>query len=465
MGEAIVGVPNFPGSELNLDRFTWGLLKHIPLDINSMILSGELLFDAYYTHIHHVKPPHNVKEQRKINLFLIGSINDKIKKTSELIENLEKAYAKSNVTVFVNNQNANTIYIRVANVRKLIEIVCTDCLKLDDLTNSFDFAHEAIGYTNEGFHASLFAKMSIQSKQVYPNIKCTKRAKVVQLIKWKDKGMDISPYIKEFPFNRVEKNNTWYNDAKNKVETIIDIKNLDGLVPFDWSGHGYLDQGIKEGLDSNKLKVGVIENIYTNLNCTSYVFQGNFKDTKNMYSSLLVKGNVKSILSLKQYPDFLHYMILGISDHETIELVKCVVKKGIKRLEIISEEKSFYYTGILNSNALDQDEKEFFNVMNFPFDKYPCENINQEIAKCAESNDLCLFMSIFRDNPEVNGFINRTVYEVEFFADLNKKLKTALDNSEIYVSIDIANHRKGALNLSPSEKYPINTTFTLELVL
>jgi hypothetical protein len=155
MQEAITNLANgvnnmsFINPELDLDYFTCGLLNYIPLDINSIIFSGGLLFDAYYCMIHQTSSTYNLNELKDIDLFLIGTEDKKIENTLLIIDRLKTVFGNSNVAV---GMNRSVISIFISGFSRIIQLVCTNYSTAQEVIDNFDLAHVAMYYSNQGFY-------------------------------------------------------------------------------------------------------------------------------------------------------------------------------------------------------------------------------------------------------------------------------------------------------------------------
>ena len=228
------GIKNSLVEELDLDWFTCGILKHIPLDDSTMIFAGGLLFDAYYAHIHKTKQSYDLEKLKDIDLFLIGTQEQKILNVIKVYGNLKSAYGESNIIIGVDRA---VISIYIKGFARIVQLVCTNYSKPNEVIDNFDMAHVAMYYSDKSFYTSLFAKISVQLKKVLTNPNCGNRAKPSRLVKYKSRGMDISEYIKEFPFNIVnyeaiykkESNSLFYKQTKNLTMFEFEYENLKSL--------------------------------------------------------------------------------------------------------------------------------------------------------------------------------------------------------------------------------------------
>lgn len=463
---------HFANHELDLDYFTCGLLKYIPLDINSIIFSGGLLFDAYYCHAYKTKSSYDLNKIKDIDLFLIGSNEKKKQNTIQIIETLEKVFGNSKIRIGL---NCSVISIFIIGIPRIVQIVCTNYLNALDVIDNFDFAHVAMYYSSQGFYASPFAKMSIQLKQVLHNPKYGKRAKFSRLIKYKSRGMDISSYIEEFPFTTITCGIVYikqcqqeiYTSTENLITPMLSIKNFFlNMKPFNiepfiiddviWSGDfNYF--GDKENfLLNNSLSVGIKKD--DDQYYSSYIL-------KNNLTSLMLNIHIKNIIKEKGgMNNYFYYMIWTISNPNLIELIKEMIKVGVNDLKIKPEERLFFETPILDSLGLSSEEKILFNVENFPHSKYSNYELTEAINQCKSLNEFCFFAPIY---PEKCEFINKDCeILLKNFSDDQLDLTDFLPESgtNAIIGLTVKNIRTGGTQSVLNDTKRARTAFDIEII-
>lgn len=501
--------------ELDLDYFTCGLVKLIPFDSDSIVFTGGLLFDAYYAHVHQTKPFYNLQDLKDIDLFLIGTEENKISITSNIISNLKLAYGDENVFASI---QYSVISIYIVGIPRIVQLICTNYLKPDEVINSFDFAHVAMYVTNNGFYASPFAKMAVKLKKVLPNPNCGKRAKLSRLIKYASRGLDISDYVKEFPIttndaSQIQKKSHEsyiYEETENLVNRknyCIDdlINNRFGKIGLDinknawsdlinWSGNfAYLQP--KENFLHNSNKLDIIglrvddNEYYTSLVGKKVIYETHNKQieaietnetNQTVFLDFIVKAKVSKIIfgpvEIDDYKgDWSYHVIWTLCDQEQIDFVKHVVNTGISDLAVPDEFLKFYETGILDSEALSPEEKTIFNVSNFPHVKYANSELTEEINKCSKSNEFCLFTSIYRDKFPIGEVHIENLddmktpdgkplgYHEKIKLKDDKFLTDKLDK-DVYIVFQVKNFQKGGKNSILNKETRARTSFMIQRI-
>ncbi len=495
--------------ELDLDYFTCGLLKLIPLDSDSVVFSGGLLFDAYYAHVHQTKSSYNLQDVKDIDLFLIGSEKNKISITANIISNLKLAYGNKNVGASIEH---SVISIYIVGIPRIVQLICTNYLKPEEVINSFDFAHVAMHVTNNGFYASPFAKMAIQLKKVLPNPNCGKRAKLSRLIKYISRGLDISDYVKEFPItindaSKIEIKSyiqRKYNETKNLVNSEsssvdefvsyelnknlleVDKENW-SLTQVNWSGDFRYIQPKENFLhDSNKLEIvglRVDDNeYYTSLVGKKVIYENQNKaieandqiSNQTVFLDFIVKAKIKKLIfgpvEIDDYKgEWSYHVIWTLCDDEQIEFIKHVIKTGVSDLAVQDGFLEFYETGILDSQALTPEEKTIFNVSNFPHEKYANSELTDEINKCTKSNEFCLFATIYREKFPIGEVHIEIPNEDQL--DYHEKIKLKYDkfltdklDKDVYIVFQVKNFRKGGKNSVLNKETRARTSFMIQRI-
>ena len=425
--------------QLDLELFTCGLLKYFPLNIKSMILAGELLFDAYYTLIKQKRSTYNFAELKEINLVLIGNPDDKKSNALQVISNIKNTYGNK-VIVGVNKC---VICIFIIGVPRIIKLICSGYSKPQELIDNFDIANSGMYWSNEGFYISPFAKFANDIGQVLPNPQCGTRAKLHNLINYKKKGLDLSEYIKEYPFNYVNYSMIQAKFVQKKAYMIN--KNLTGLRPryhkgflqnafqikdfdsenFDWDGKLQLLQ--KESFIGTDFQLDRHRDKHGELN--DYIHQTPINLTQpGLYRDLLIKGTITHVKKgdIRVGP----FICLAVSDPDSIKLIKNISEFATKQIKIgiNNYDDKQYETCILNSRALTPLEAELFNVECSLFKN---GEQNPEIKSFADSNNLHLYISVRQDECFFHDL--KTNNEEQMFfspeylaANLNKEVIVAL---------------------------------------
>jgi hypothetical protein len=487
--------------ELDLDYFTCGLFKMIPLDSNSVVFTGGLLFDAYYAHVHQTKPNYYLQDLKDIDLFLIGTEENKISITTKIIKNLMLAYGDENVCTSIQH---SVISIYIVGIPRIVQLICTNYSKPDEVIDSFDFAHVAMHVTGNGFYASPFAKMAVQLKKVLPNPNCGKRAKLSRLIKYASRGLNISDYVKEFPITnndasqirKKSEEKIIFKNTKNLVDinhynicdfvffklnkNLFDISEQTWTTQVNWSGDFRYIQPKENFLhDSNKLDIVSLRvndnEYYTSLVGKKVIYENQNKaieaneqmPNETIFVDFIIKAKIKKIIfgpvEINDYKgEWSYHVIWTLVDEEQIDFVKNVIKTGITDLDVQNEFLKFYETGILDSKALSPEEKTIFNVTNFPHGKYANAELTEEINKCAESNEFCLFATIYRErftigeveipNEEQLGYHEKIKLEYDKF--LTDKM-----DKDVYIVFQVKNFKKGGKNSTLNQETRARTSF------
>lgn len=519
MQEAMESLSNGIGTmcqlnpELDLDYFTCGLLKYIPLDYNSMIFSGGLLFDAYYARVHETKSTYDLQELKDIDLFLFGSEEIKISNVQKIVGNLQLAYGAHKVFIGVSRAVCT---ICIVGLPRIVQIICTNYEKPEQVIDNFDMAHVAMYYSDKGFHATPFAKLSVQIKQVLQNPKCSKRAKPSRLIKYKSRGMDISEYIKEFPFNifnpdavyKKTSESLYYRQTKNltiigdkdiesdceDVEFIksmkiflrnklglqfltIDKDNSKWVENIEWFGDfEYLQPKENFLSESNQIQIDSYgsDEFYSAI--VHKTPSHSSLKIRNLYSDLMVTGKIAHVIKeAGGISEYFYYMIWTVEDPDTIELVKQAVKVCVDDLAIGENSREFYETGILDSLALSNEERVLYNVENFPHDKYANAELTEKVNQCAGLSGLYLFSPVYpekfhptdlmnMDNNDKFHIINSQVSKCNTQSLKLDKFFQDIMGTDICIVTKVKNVKTGSKNSVLSKNKRARTCFAVSFI-
>ena len=208
---------------IKFDTWTDEIIQLMPLDINSLVFSGNLLYKSYLNSIGKTDDTNkNPNQLDYIDLYLLGSVETKLKKIENIVFLLE--------TVFEQNINAgaadflnNTLYLMIQGVPRMIRLI-----KPADIFSNFKFAHELMYWSDQGLYISPFAKLSIGLGQALanPSVRC--KVYFHELNEVKKNGLSISSYIEEFPM--VDTSDIKYGIRKRKFSEVnnfyLQTKNL-----------------------------------------------------------------------------------------------------------------------------------------------------------------------------------------------------------------------------------------------
>lgn len=402
-------------NNLYLDDITYGIIGLIPLDINSMIFSGGLLFDAYWKKNFYPKMPWNNTQVKDIDLFLFGS--DEIKKANILsvINILTEKFGEDKVCVGLKGA---VITILIVGIPRIVQITCTNKLTADEVIYDFDLAHVMLYWSNKGLYVSPFALISMYMREILPNPKSQKTAKMSRLFKYQARGLGIDRYISEYTFifeddykvescetlenkysetNNLEKigekfykHFTGTNGKNKKVARMVALfeylgltnkqeNEINNLQAFDinqvnLSGDfEYL--GGPEPFLRRDIRVLKSPNCLYDKDCEyTKLYKYNIPEqfSKRYRHKCLIEGEIIEYFYNKSYDNNgdmkktwgyrgPHVVVLAIDNDQTITTVKSYMRAVIESLE---EQKPWATTCLFDSQAIKPEEKELYCVNN-----------------------------------------------------------------------------------------------------
>jgi len=433
-------------------------------------------------------------------LFLIGPEEKKISNTMGTIEKLKSAFGTENVAI-CNWKSVISIYI--AGVPRIVQLICTNYSKPNEVIDNFDLAHVTMYWDGKEFYVSPFAYWACKEKKVLPNPKCNNRAKLVRLIKYKLRGLDITDYVREFPFTKhnlheisdkdrekqiySETNNltkksrikigvSWNNAQRLCVGKIgkAPVANDDytWMQTVNWSGNFKYLQQKEQFLQEDNLKIEIYLNdveYYTGFVCK---YSTDLSNNQKLYKDILVSGKItKLIKEFGGVSNGFYYVILNIEDEITIELVKNAVKLAVNDLSIGSEFLDFYETCILDSQFLTPEEKLLFNVKKFPHEKYKNTELTEAINQTVDSNGFYLFAPVYPENfnfqedeVKVDTSEHNPLVKNLRKVKLDKLLTDSINKPVCFVT-SIKNTRKGGINSVLSEECRAKTSLIVHRII
>ncbi len=235
-------------NDLSLDELTYGIIGLIPLDINSMIFSGGLVFDAYWNKNFNinVNTTYDPTQLKDIDLFLFGPTNKVRENILTVVDIIKKKYGKANVHVGLDR---SVITIIIIGIPRIVQLICTGKHTANEVIEDFDLAHVMLYWSNAGLYVSPFALVSMGLRQILPNPKAKKTAKFSRLIKYNSRGLGLEKYIDEFQFIRVDKSKIFQLN-----QLIRQYKCTNNLKSVEWSSSQALFNNLNLPLEKFKIE-------------------------------------------------------------------------------------------------------------------------------------------------------------------------------------------------------------------
>ncbi len=225
-------------NQLDLDELTYGIIGLIPLDINSMIFSGGLVFDAYWNKNFNinVNTTYDPTQLKDIDLFLFGPTDKVRENILTVVEIIKKKYGKANVRVCLDR---SVITIIIKEIPRIVQLICTGKHTANEVIEDFDLAHVMLYWSDQGLYVSPFALVSMSLREILPNPKAKKTAKFSRLIKYNSRGLGLSKYIEEYQFIHVCKSKIIYSVPLENFK--IESVELTGNFDYVGSNEVFLD--------------------------------------------------------------------------------------------------------------------------------------------------------------------------------------------------------------------------------
>jgi len=378
---------------LKFDFWTEEILQLMPLDNDSLVFSGNLLTKSYLTS---QDKSLNIVEPEKvefIDLYLLGSDETK-KKTIEQIVYLVETVFEQNISVGATD--GTRILIMIQCVPRIIRLLNTTETKPSGIFNSMAFAHQLMYWSNTGLHISPFAKLSIEFKQVLPNPNVRHRVLLDKLYEIKNYGLSLSPYIEEFPMidfddkvNKPKHQNpaeftNFYIQTKNlqSRDDVFRMINHLGLKQVSLHSCEYLKQVRVQSIENENFLQEEVFNIAYNKPSGGFS-RGTF--CFGRLDKIIMDVHVEECYKLDSNR---YFYFLSINNPNVAEKFKNMVKFCLQDL-------TNSRTCILNSRALDPNEREIFNVSN-TLPNFPdvMTNIKEFETVCDDSDKLC-FLALY----------------------------------------------------------------------
>ncbi len=402
---------------LLLDELTYGIMWLIPLDINSMIFSGGLLFDAYWNKYYNGNSNYNNFKFKDIDLFLFGSEDKKKSNIVCVINNIIEKFGVDNVWA---GYSDTIINITIKGIPRSVQIICTNRNTADEVINDFDLAHVMMYLSDVGLYVSPFALASMESKVILPNPKSKAIAKFSRLKKYHQRGLSMSKYISEYPlvnldfkkiydnekivqiysrtnnflkniqshlanYNKLFNRNN-FNIKKVKSTKILNLSyiNITGNLNkySDKYSNNYREYG-DYSYYLNEPELFLFENmeiVDAKIRNNDYYYDFDFKKLvkKNYYNEN--KSNInkywfhllEASIVYYQYNrywkdsctrcdhfDGPHFMVISIENPQVISTIKTNIKLLLKSIKSNKERAT---TCLFDSLAIDPEEKKLFNL-------------------------------------------------------------------------------------------------------
>ncbi len=405
---------------IKFDYWTEEILQLLPIDANSLIFSGDLLFKLYLnTQI----PDLNLVNSDSfefIDLYLFGSGENKIKIVENIINILQTIFEQH---VIAGASDANQINIIIQGVPRIIRLANTNLSNISEIFNSSPFAHMSMYWSNQGLWISPFAKYSFETNQVLPNPNAKFRATLNDLVAVRKTNMQINQYISEFPMVEITKSNPkektiteikkFYVQQKNLQcrDDVFKLINYCGLRQVPLGNYDFLSQ-ILYNLSPQKN-----ENFLDNFSNQNYLVNYEKSSSSSFTRGIFSEGNLNKIILDVHVEDCYkfgvnntYFYFLSINNPDMADKFKQMVQFCLSDLENSR-------TCILDSAALDDNARAIFNVANSTPSFAHLDvttNIEECVSKCKQLDKLC-FLAISDKSIESDQdlFIIFTLYNLK----------------------------------------------------
>jgi hypothetical protein len=253
--------------ELKINRWTSGLLKHIPLSSNNLIFTGGLLYDA----INCPNADFTDKELRDIDIFLFGQELEKQKIINKIISNLKSAYGEALVHI---GYFRSVISIGIGGFARIVQIINFSGQTPQDVIGHFDMKHLQV-YWDGTKLVNTWTPGNLQLELSGPNTK----PKLYRLLKAKSKGFNITGafdthnlfFARELaPLKKAKNINEYWTQTMNLTKGFETAKWLNVLGMYEYKeetlvkSSNFQDYVQACGLDNwpqSKLTIGLKESI------------------------------------------------------------------------------------------------------------------------------------------------------------------------------------------------------------
>ncbi len=415
--------------ELKFDYWTWEILDIMPLDVNSLVFSGDLLIKTY---LNSTRPESKIIDTNGfefIDLYLFGSGEEKIKKVEKIVNMLQTIFDQH---IIAGASGSGVIHIIIQGVPRMVRLFNIKSPNLSDIFNSNPFAHSEMYWSNQGLHLSPFAKYSLDSNQVLPNPNARFRAGLSELKAVKELGFEITSYIAEFPMidTNGQKTSTrgqgeikqFYNQHRNLQfrDDVFKLINFCKLVQIPLYNYEFLNNTVY--LVPNGKNENFLEN---SSNANFDIGYGKNPNSANFLKGIFWSENLNKIIMDVQVEDYYKYnstyfYFLSINNSEVADKFKEMVLFCMQDLENSR-------TCIIDSEALDPNEKVIFNVGNsLPVIPDVSLGIEECASKCTNLNKLC-FMAVY--DKEI--FANQDLPIIFTLCNLKKSEYDVITNDKI----------------------------------
>jgi hypothetical protein len=408
---------------IKFDYWTEEILQLMPLDVNSLVFSGDLLVKSYLNSTQTESKLIDDNEFEYIDLYLFGPVDNKIKIMEKIINILQIIFEQH---IIAGASGSGVIHIIIQGVPRMVRLFNIKSSNPSDMFNSNPFAHSVMYWSNQGLYLSPFAKYSLNTNQVLPNPDARFRAGLHELKAVKELGFGISSYIAEFPMINIyrPKLNTrglseiknFYTKQKNlefrdDVFKLINFCNLHQISLYNYEFLNNIVYVLPNGKNENFLE-------YSSSDCFD-IYYG-----ENPHNASFIKGifnfeNLNKIIMDVHVEDCYKYgstyfYFLSITNSDVAEKFKEMVQFCLHDLE---NPRSC----IIDSKALNLNEKNIFNVENsLPVISDVSLGIKDCAIKCSNLNKLC-FMAIYDKEIYVEQDVSIlfTLYNLKKFYDDN----------------------------------------------
>ncbi len=416
-------------SELKFDYWTWEILEIMPLDVNSLVFSGDLLVKTYLNSIRPESNPVDSNGFEFIDLYLFGPDEEKIKQVEKIVNMLQTIFDQH---IIAGASGSGVIHIIIQGVPRMVRLFNIKSSNLSNIFNSSSFAHSVMYWSNQGLYLSPFAKYSLDINQVLPNPDARFRAGLSELKAVKELGFEITSYIAEFPIIDINtiKTNTrgqgeitnFYNQQKNLQfrDDVFKLINFCKLAQIPLYNYEFLNNTVYT------IPTGKNENFLENSSSTNFNINygknpHNVSFTKGIFNS----GNLNKIIMNVHVEDYYKYSstyfyFLSINNSEVADKFKEMILFCLQDLE---NSRSC----IIDSEALEPNEKVIFNVGNsLPVIPDVSLSIEECASKCANLNKLC-FMAVC--DKEI--FVNQDLSIIFTLYNLKKSHYDLITNENV----------------------------------
>ncbi len=356
---------------VEFDKWTKLIVDVLPLDINSLIFTGNLLFKSYLNTCgikRKTKTNQKFKEDELeyIDLYLFGSLENKKETFHKIICNL-KQKIKYNTQLGETIQGTikdNQIKIIIQWCPRIIRIFNIDSTRPSDIISSFPFAHYLMYLSDKGLYLSPFAQFSIKQKKLMPNPITNARANLSQLESIFEYNLNPFEYIIDFYTikNSTEDDNefkaykTFYAKYLKHYDHVFVFIDSHQLKEIKLDNNNEIDKYLKSSSPIITHKENFLEENYQITNLTNFNSLGTL--LTNNLSKTIFYACAHEVFKFVSLSKKNNYYLMSIDNLNSIYKLKKQIEFCVKSIK----NSPYYQTCIVKSETLTDEENKLFNT-------------------------------------------------------------------------------------------------------